>query len=949
MVKKHAAFILLLAVFSLLSPLLLNVEPVKAAGWLSGWSYRKSHVINPATGAGTNYPIRITAHYGNGTDSGEHVYLYSKCRSDFGDVRFTKSDGTTLLNYWMESKVDGDNAVFWVQIADDLSANPVTIYIYFGNPTVTTTSNGEAVFPDIFFDGESYASGTVNPDSWTNVYAWSSGDGGTIERGVTTEQAYGGTKSYILRITSFNNLYRDGYMNLYRVKSSVSGTYRLAGKIYVDAVSSSQYGATAGFIVLFYSSAVGWRSIYYRFAYAASDITALYYYNGAWNAPSYQINIANTQGSWLSLDRDLASDYQAAGFGSWSSVSIIIVYMAVRAEDGPNYGDNGNARAFYDNVFLRKYVSPEPSHGSWGIGEELGLSIGSFQAPPTVHADKFFFLNASVNDPDGDLSYATVEISNGIILKWDKSAGFSKQQDTYGYCTLDSSGSIASQLNSTAYKLSWKIQLSCFYPDGNVSILASNTKVVDSYGFTSSNSFSNLFIFICDRPSASLQSPSSGAVFPTAVQCTFVWSFIDKYNASDYQTAFRLQLDDDPDFWTPNIDTGKVASTATNTTIVLPSTSGYYYWRVMVWDSQDFPSEWTAGRLIIIGYKYVLNGAYYENGTKTSFAVTVTAYFEQLQADQFSLNGTVTKLYDKKPTVFVFNFGAASRSWYVRDSVENITVFAPYDTVSLYTFTIQDYAGIIGSNTFFQVDSFINDAFGTMTITRVKATGQVTVPLQVGRSYLLRLVGDGWTYDFKLFVASALTSETLTTKPVFEDRVKLAYKYILADASKDNSAITVKYQDNLKSTLWVYLKIRLTNGTTVYISNVTGLNLVQWVYPLSDNNTLGYWVELTINHASLGSLSYTKALPPAAGRTSPWDLSPLGSFPIPANQVFGVFIVLVFAGLFSTLNAEYGIVLVCMVAGILWLLGWLNIPAAVLAFAMSLAVLYALGRRNIQT
>ena len=450
-------------------------------------------------------------------------------------------------------------------------------------------------------------------------------------------------------------------------------------------------------------------------------------------------------------------------------------------------------------------------------------------------------------------------------------------------------------------------------------------------------------------PTVSPSQPASGALFTPSTSCTFVWSFSDKYNASDYQTAFRLQIDDDPDFWTPNIDTGKVSSSRTNTTIVLPSTSGYYYWRVMVWDSQDFPSDWTAGRLIVVGYKYVLNGAYYENGAKTSFAVTVTAYFEELQADQFSLNGTVTKLYDKKPTVFVFNFGAASRSWYVRDNVENITVFAPYDTVSLYTFTIQDYAGIIGNNTYFQVDSFINNAYGTMTITRVKATGQVTVPLQVGRSYLLRLVGDGWTYDFKLFIASSLTSETLTTKPVFEDRVKLAYKYILADASRDNSSITVKYQDNLKSTLWVYLKIRLTNGTVVYASNVTGLNLVQWVYPLSDNNTLGYWVELTINHASLGSLSYTKALPPTAGRTSPWDLSPLGSFPIPANQVFGVFIVLVFAGLFSTLNAEYGIVLVCMVAGILYLLGWLNISAAILAFAMSLAVLYALGRRHIQT
>jgi small-conductance mechanosensitive channel len=171
----------------------------------------------------------------------------------------------------------------------------------------------------------------------------------------------------------------------------------------------------------------------------------------------------------------------------------------------------------------------------------------------------------------------------------------------------------------------------------------------------------------------------------------------------------------------------------------------------------------------------------------------------------------------------------------------------------------------------------------------------------------------------------------------------------LVEAERDNVSITVKYQDNLKNTRWAMLTIRLTNGTVVYTSNVTGLNLIQWVYLIHDN-TLGYWVEVKIEHGSMSPLSYTKALPPPlGGKTSPWDLSPLGSFPIPANQVFGVFIVLVFAGLFSTLNAEYGIVLVCMVAGILWLIGWLNISAAILAFAMSLAVLYALGRRNIQT
>jgi len=102
-------------------------------GWLTGWTYRKSHVINSASGAGTNYQVKIKAHYGSGTDSGEDVYLNGKCRTDFGDIRFTDDDGETELDYWMEEKVDSDYAVFWIEIADDLSSSNATIYIYYGN------------------------------------------------------------------------------------------------------------------------------------------------------------------------------------------------------------------------------------------------------------------------------------------------------------------------------------------------------------------------------------------------------------------------------------------------------------------------------------------------------------------------------------------------------------------------------------------------------------------------------------------------------------------------------------------------------------------------------------------------------------------------------------------------------------------------------------------------
>lgn len=119
--------------------------------WLSvDWLGRKSHLISYASGSGTNYQMRITVHYGSGTDSGEDVYTNNHCKTDFGDIRFTADDGITLLDYWMESKTDGDNAVFWVRIPDDLSSIDRTIYVYYCNAGASTTSNGLNTF--LFFD-----------------------------------------------------------------------------------------------------------------------------------------------------------------------------------------------------------------------------------------------------------------------------------------------------------------------------------------------------------------------------------------------------------------------------------------------------------------------------------------------------------------------------------------------------------------------------------------------------------------------------------------------------------------------------------------------------------------------------------------------------------------------------------------------------------------------------
>lgn len=95
---------------------------------LSGYLYRKSHVINQTAGAGTDYQVPIKVYSGSGSDSGDSVYLNDNAAYFPNDIAFTASDEETLLDYWHER----DSDTFWVKIPDNLTSDAATIYIYYG-------------------------------------------------------------------------------------------------------------------------------------------------------------------------------------------------------------------------------------------------------------------------------------------------------------------------------------------------------------------------------------------------------------------------------------------------------------------------------------------------------------------------------------------------------------------------------------------------------------------------------------------------------------------------------------------------------------------------------------------------------------------------------------------------------------------------------------------------
>jgi len=89
------------------------------------------------------------------------LYNGTKARLDYGDLRFTNEDGSTLIDHWQESDKKS-----WVEVPSISAASQKTIYMYYGKSDATSVSSGANTFLlydnfDTFDTGKwSYANGT---------------------------------------------------------------------------------------------------------------------------------------------------------------------------------------------------------------------------------------------------------------------------------------------------------------------------------------------------------------------------------------------------------------------------------------------------------------------------------------------------------------------------------------------------------------------------------------------------------------------------------------------------------------------------------------------------------------------------------------------------------------------------------------------------------------------
>lgn len=321
--------------------------------WLSGWTYRKKITLSRASGAVTNYQMKLLLGESFGV-AGHNVSCEGRCASDFDDIRFTKSDGTTVLDYWIESlsgTTPNQLATIWIEF-DSIGTTGTTFYMYYGNAGAAAVSSGV----NTFLQFDDFNSDTLD-DAWTFV---NSGQGGDSYSLTTNEDKLTIVGSKQMQHTPVTLMYRTAYADGDYVQEVLAtgpwdANYKVSSLFVGD-------GSTGGERVL---GGIMHES-------SGSPHTATWQEKRVSNVRTIAtaIRLVEPSGDVLiSFTKSGTNFFAKIKDGVNTTTGTTQEYLSTATKAGIQCNNDDNINTFtgkFNDYRVRKYLAVEPDWGAWG-------------------------------------------------------------------------------------------------------------------------------------------------------------------------------------------------------------------------------------------------------------------------------------------------------------------------------------------------------------------------------------------------------------------------------------------------------------------------------------------------------------------------------------------------------------------------------------------------------
>lgn len=332
-------------------PMFVGVECGELTWWNTSWGYKIDSVV-----ADANFPyqMNLTVHSASGSNNATDVFLDGHNNTNFTDIRFTLNDVSELAYRIKENTTDP--AKVWINVTTNGTVN-----MYYGNPSASDASDGDAVFPYLFND---FSTDTLGSD-WLGNTASFEITGGYLHH---TGGGAWHRINHLVSVPSSND-----WVLHSEIKSAASGHRMMSGLSThtVFETDDSVRGDLNG------AATIAWGK------YVNGGYTLL---GGTWSASA---NTYHTQ--------EIRKDGTTFTF----YLNDVLKDTETIAEYDTNYAVfQAISDGYCDLIYIRKYADPEPTWGVWSSEQTVSIITAYTPSTPlkkTVSGSQLFTVNTSEN------------------------------------------------------------------------------------------------------------------------------------------------------------------------------------------------------------------------------------------------------------------------------------------------------------------------------------------------------------------------------------------------------------------------------------------------------------------------------------------------------------------------------------------------------------------------